>query len=503
MVHEEQHTVDVVDSTTTTTTTAALEPAAVQSTTLTVTSLPDVLHTELSKSPHTLWNNALYRTCLAKQCLTSTPQQVLLQHFHHTTNNNGIVVLRPCLEDVIVLHNYSDSTVTATAKSIVQQMQMQTTTTCSTQDTTSWSGTIGRVVGKVSWTISKMLDKVLKDADDYEQDEIMWNEQNDDYVLNNTGGGSVENKLVGWDQPVVCVDLVQECIHQLLCCCSRTTTTTTSHELLALCRHGMGVYSLAKWIDQPYNMNDLDLIAHVLVEAGHAVFYQDYIVIGKNTTTQNQCEVAVALVKLKQALHDTERQLEEWTQRTDEYTMRAFQKKRTGDCKGALHELQKRKLTTTKMDHARASLLNLQQAHDALEMAQMQHSQVLNALQATASALKGLRQETEQHQHSVEDVDDLYDDLKEEYEYLNDLSTHPVSDNLGEDDELLEELKRLAVNDKVEKEAALSETPASPAIGTETLLSSHDTLPEKHITVVDSKQVSKENATVVATQAAL
>jgi hypothetical protein len=400
------------------------------------TCLPDfVSYTESSTVPQS-WKESLYHACIAKQCLTRTPHQVLQQE-------QTQILLLPSLDSVIISQAADDFV--ATSKAIVQEMQKNNTVKQETT-TTTWS-TRRIVSGVVSWTVAKIYDTVLRDDDDdyYQQEEVTWNEP-DDHV-NSQQQHPI--KLVEWDEPVVCVPLVQECVEDLV---PRTTDT-----LLALHRYGTGDFSFAKWMARPYHTHDLNLVAHVLVEAGHAVFVKDYIVFGNNTT-DNQRQVAVALVQLQQALLDTERQLLEWTERADDCTIRASHWKKQNNVKGALHELQKRKLLETKMDHARACLLNLQQAHDTLETAHLQHSQVLQPLMATASALKALRQE-----YSVEDVDELYDDLKDEYQHLNDTNVENDFENnsaFNDEDELLEELERLAgVNDNddddVEKEDKL------------------------------------------------
>ena len=74
-------------------------------------------------------------------------------------------------------------------------------------------------------------------------------------------------------------------------------------------------------------------------------------------------------------------------------------------------------------------------------MAQLQQLQVLKPLEAAASALKALRQD-----HSVEDVDELYHDLNEEFEHL-DLNNFTPALNLDED-ELLKELSQPPISDE-------------------------------------------------------
>ena len=379
-----------------------------------------------STTTTTTWKEALYRMCHAKQCLTGTPQQVLEYHHHNTTttttedDNSSIAAVvgtlqRPSVDDCILL--LPSNSVETTAKSIVSQIRMHTTTTTTTTwntTTASVATSIQQMVGTVSWTLSKLVDRVLlwnNDTDhdeDYNQEELTWMEPNDDYVLNDTTTGTKKDStetttrsLVDWDQPVVCVEWIQECVTQLV-----LSAATTSHgELLALHRYGRKPYSLATWIgtttQMSYSMSDLDLMAHVLVESGHAVFYQDYIVIGSsgnnnNTTTsteQSTVEVAVTLVQLKQALEDIEQQLEEWTRRIEECTLCARDKKKRKNVKGALYELQKRTRLQQKVQHARTMYLNLLQVHDTLETAYLQQSHTIAALQATTRALQGLRQE--------------------------------------------------------------------------------------------------------------
>jgi hypothetical protein len=361
-------------------------------------------------------------------------------------------VLLPALDNVIVHHNDP----MATAKRIVvfqqQQQQMHNrNNTAAAQKTTSWSR---QVVSGLSWTVSKIYERVLGDADDcYYTDEnvTLWNEPDDCFQDEEEAEGGAM-KWVAWDETIVCVELVQQCVKDLvsradpllaLQCCGTTTTTTKSGD----------EFHFGSWTGYPYDSHDLTLLAHVLVQAGHAVFAQDYIVFGQNIP-QRDVDVAVALVQLRQALAHGQRQLLEWTERADECTRRATQYKKQAPAKGsdatnaaasaaALYELQKRKLLHLQMDRARAMLLNLQRAHDALETAHLQRAQVLVPLQATARALRALRQD-----HSVEDVDDLYEDLREEYDHWNDLlwkENDLVSGDEHDDDELMQELERLTL----------------------------------------------------------
>jgi hypothetical protein len=105
----------------------------------------------------------------------------------------------------------------------------------------------------------------------------------------------------------------------------------------------------------------------------------------------------------------------------------------------------------------------------------------------------------------MDHVDDLYDDLKDEYQHLKEVSSHPIMcENHSDDDDellLLEELKRLTVNDEVEKLEALSDAQQAslPDIGTKTGPSSHDA---KKIEppVVESKQILETNDKRIVTQ---
>lgn len=406
---------------------AAAEQHESSETTSTV-AIAELESTVTSTTPQS-WKEALYRACLAQQCLTRTPHQVLQEQTR---------VLLPSLDSVIVYHNDP----MATAKRIVQQ-QMHNRNTTTTQTTTSWSR---QMVSGLSWTVSKIYERVLGDADDcyYDDEKVTWNEPDDCFQEEEAAV-----KWVAWEESIVCVELVQQCVEDLVsradpllalqCCGTITPTTSKSGD----------EFHFGSWTGYPYDSHDLTLLAHVLVQAGHAVFAQDYIVFGENMP-QRDVDVAVALVQLRQALAHAQRQLLEWTERADECTRRATQYKKQPPAKGsaatataaALHELQKRKLLQLQIDRARAMLLNLQRAHDALETAHLQRSQVLVPLQATARALRALRQD-----HSVEEVEDLYDDLREEYDHWNDLwkENDLVNSDEHDDDELMQELERLTL----------------------------------------------------------
>ena len=158
----------------------------------------------------------------------------------------------------------------------------------------------------------KYIETVLAgEGDDYDGEEE-WREQ-DDHV-----GELVA--LVDWNEPVVCVPLAEDCVNRFV---PQIHAYTNKKHLVALVRHGTDDHSFAGWCHRGHiteaedptttastllknlNASDVDLIAHVLVEADHAVFYQDCILFGKGSSDSER-EVAVALVKLERAMASTE-----------------------------------------------------------------------------------------------------------------------------------------------------------------------------------------------------
>ena len=402
-------------------------------------------------SPLATWNDALYRACVAHETFMRTPAQVLQEQQQ---------VLRPRFDSVVVVY---ENNIEKTSKAIVEEMNQTVPLSSSQQPTTTLarrfvSNLAWGAASSAVWVGSKLLQTVVGDEDDYDENELTYSEQADDV------NESVQ-PVVGWSVPVVCVEYVTQCVNQLLPHCD--------DKMLALSRQGTGNYSFAGWAANTCHLcknvkaSDLDLLMHVFVQAGHAIFYGNYIVFDKSAT-ETELQVATSLAQLKQAIQDTEDRIEEWTRQADKYTGLALRKNQKGDQKGAAHEFRKVKLLRTKIESARGSLLNLHQTHDTLETSQLHHTQVLKPLEAAASALKVLREV-----YPVEKVDKVALDLQEELGELNVVTTEALFDGkvhdededrelmkglngLDEDHDLMEELDRLKVEDG-EKESEAKE----------------------------------------------
>lgn len=399
---------------------------------------------ESPPAPATCWSDALYNACVANNTFMLTPTQVL---------QNQQQVKRPHLDDSVLIFQKDTAT---TAKNIVEALHKTTapSQTSSTLSRRVYNGVTG-AASSAAWAATKLVQLVVGNEDDYDEADLDYSEQADD-VMNESIA------LVPWSEPVICVGSMKECTNQLIPHCNG--------ELQAVSRHGTGKYSFAEWaaaqcdcsIAPNLQQHDLDLLEHVLVESGHAVFSGNYLVFGNNVSSTNTdlIQVAVALVQLNLSIEANERLVNQRTAQVEECTRCATKKVQQKNVKGAKLELQKRRLLQSKIDDSHGSLLNLIQARDTLEASQFQQTHVLAPMQGATSALKALRQGC-----TVENVDDIILDLQEELNHSNEMSTVLAAGQQQEYDEaeLLEELNRLTLEDVEEESEAQESTAESSA----------------------------------------
>lgn len=378
--------------------------------------------------PTTSWSEALYRACRSKPTFLLTPRQVLQEQQQ---------VIRPRQEDVIVFQN-----VKTTAKAVVEQLHKTAVPSSTTATTSSYSRSVYNGVAwgisSVAWGVGKVYQYVVADPDDiYEKSDLDWQEQEDD--VNNESVA-----LVPWEEPVVCMQLLAECVNELRPHCQELQAVSLNT--------AMGKYSFAEWAQKACPLakglqqrHDQDLLVHVLVELGHArmVDNDQYLVFGVSPNGKN-VEFCVSMVRLNLAIEASERQIQQWEQEKEKCTRQALEKKKRQDMNGAKTELAKRNLLQHKIDAAHGSLLNLVQTRDTLETSHFQQTQVYESLAAAKSAFAALREGS-----SVENADELLLDLLEEQDHVNELSSAllPEQQQEFDEDELLEELMNLKLDD--------------------------------------------------------
>lgn len=378
------------------------------------------------------WDKTLYQACVKNKTFSQTPRQVLQEQEQ---------VLRPREDTVILFQPNNEATmIQALVDEISATGSSDRTTTGTTTMKRVWNG----VTGAASTVASKVYQYTVADPDDYKEEELDYDEQADDVQIETS-------KLVNWNAKVVCVEMVKECVTQVLVQCSNNSK---KNEIQAVRRNGTGEYSFAAWasrhstiaqgLQQPHDWN---LLQQVLVHAGHAKISGEYLVLGDSLTDTN-IQAAVSLAQLKEAIEACEERNEKRQAEIEKHKRIAADKKKKKDVKGALRQLQLCKHLRNQVDSTNAHLLNLYQAHDSLESAHFHATHVVKPLEDTAKALKALRQDV-----SVEDVDDVMLDLQDELEHVNEMSermatsagTAQVDD--FNDDELLAELERLTPKD--------------------------------------------------------
>lgn len=384
----------------------------------------------------TNWPDALYLACRSQSTFMQTPKQVL----HHQEQ-----ILRPRQDECTLFQ----STVETTAKAVVDQIKKESSSNASQTTLTRRAlNVVSGTASTVAWGVSKIYQYSVADADDYEDTELDWKEERDDTIHEST-------PLVPWDQPVVCVKLVEECTSQLILQCS---------QLNAVSLQGTsGKYTFAEWavnacpnIARGLQRHDLDLLAHILVQSGHALMAENnkYLVFGDSSKPTNT-EYAVSLLKLNQAIYAAEQQISKWQDQETQCARRALERKQRNDVRGAKLELTRKRQLDSNISTTQTSLLNLLQVRDTLELSHLQQSHVTESLKQATSALAALRQEC-----TVEDVDEVMLDLKEESDHVYSVSTALVGNTDQQDldeDELMQELERLQLDDDDDKGAMVED----------------------------------------------
>jgi len=182
-----------------------------------------------------------------------------------------------------------------------------------------------------------------------------------------------------------------------------------------------------------------------------------------NTPTPGTARSAAAnnptntVITLRDSLSTLEKREDHLYKKMEEMQADAKKKMARKDKKGALFSLKRKKMFEAEIDKIQGSKMTLETQIMSLE-SNVQNMETYSAMKAGASAMANIRKQCD-----VENVDELMDDIREEMEIAQEISTaiaQPV-DTLGTDeDELLDELKELEELDLEEK---LLQVPASAA----------------------------------------
>jgi hypothetical protein len=456
----------------------------------------------------TNFEDALYATCWQDASLVALVQRVLLEHSSSTAN---ATITPPRVSDEFIRAG-DVSAVSRRIKEERQQERRQATTSAATtgashetrKSTSSYDHiasliiTSPRKVYRGLSTTLETLSNVLVGTGEEEgsaaaggdyNDNDVWTQEGDHIEAKDSDIDKKEEEevdpLLDGKERVVCVQLVKQCIE---CILDQLEHESCSESVLVVSQHssrGAHAKPTSCWTGwcrtiessestteamsallKQLPSSDLDFLARVLVELGHAeqaVAASDknlsLLLLRKRNSpplSDTQRQTCIASFQLEQAINETEYKIAKWTAAVDDCTSRARQYKSTGDKKAALLQLQKRKLYKEKIELAEGSLLNLHQAQLQLESSQT--SVVLSALKTTASALKQMRVEMP-NVDSI--VDDLQDELERQQQVETNFSSLVIVPQLTrtDDDELLEELQHLCLQDdereEEEEEAAV------------------------------------------------
>jgi hypothetical protein len=183
----------------------------------------------------------------------------------------------------------------------------------------------------------------------------------------------------------------------------------------------------------------------------------------------NSLQVPLSLYDLQQSTRAMEAQLDDWAHQVQVCSQKALRYKQLGQRKLALVQLSKRKLVQQQIDTCSNTLIQLEQVHAAIEMAQSNQA-VVQLLSQGSTLMHQLSAET-----SVEEIDELHDDVQEALDQIHEThqalvivsSTTTSGMTTMTDDELLAELASLTIQDDDEPTTNESSSPTTTAASKE------------------------------------
>ena len=164
-------------------------------------------------------------------------------------------------------------------------------------------------------------------------------------------------------------------------------------------------------------------------------------------SVQKVNEVDIAIFKISTLIKRLERRVEKLGKQAEEAHKKAYEAKKAGNTKVALLHLKRRQVYLKEIDNCSSSLLNLDGGFHSIKRAK-NDAEVLKTYSLMNNSMKAIRQES-----SIEDVDDVLNELSEYTEDLNAIHETMFYDNKGvhfSSDELEQELAALMDNDNIE-----------------------------------------------------
>lgn len=390
---------------------------------------------------HHSWNVAFRTMCWSRQTLVATPQQVL-EHLEQQSNSENTTAttkkassLELPKQNTVVVFT-SEGVIPAIVKKYRQReeeiVQAAAAAATSHHNKSSWSHR--------TWQIAKItahwLQTVISVTDE-EADDESWNEQNDDHT---------SEQDVGWQQPLVNIELAAQC------CLDLVEHAATAGAGKVFLRHGESQHSIMTWIRSlPTRMlvsrlpeDQINLLITALIEMNHAAIVDDVLVL---CVQDHDRDTQIALFRLTVAIETTEASLERWSTQRDAALARAVECKKQNRISGARLELKRKALYEWHLDQTHCILLNLEQTRHAVETAQSQ-AQLIQVLETTAETWKLVQRQETGERLTVEQIDDLALDLAEELEHLDDV--HDKLQQLGapssfSESELLQDFENLSI----------------------------------------------------------
>lgn len=170
-------------------------------------------------------------------------------------------------------------------------------------------------------------------------------------------------------------------------------------------------------------------------------------------TTRTVSSPGATIVKLKESIATQEKREEHIQRKVDAMIAEAKAKMAKNDKKGALFSMKRKKMYEGELDKIQNVKMTLETQVMNLESAS-QNAETFQAMSAGKVAMSKIRDDV-----GIEKVDDMMDDIREEFEMANEISNaiaQPVDPLLADEDDLLAELENIGADSL---EAELLEEP--------------------------------------------
>lgn len=409
------------------------------------------------------WTTALHDTCLSLNSLYATPQQVMQKS---VVENESFE--RPKQSEVML---WSNTDKVSTLVECYKRKQKEID--AKEQASSSWW--ISRVASRVYNTVA-----VVSKVNDDDYIDLDWNQAGEDHSV------SAAPCEVPWKEPVLHLDLAVQCCQGIVSKAKESVAIFEAEKnqerhAVILYREGTADNCFMGWIrklqkqkssseqdeedDEKYSTvispehlllsklpdDQMQVLLDVLLELNYArLVDDDMIVVGGDAEQQSEDSVAVSLFRLDSAMKKIDTRIQHWTEQRDSSLTQALKYNKKSKTNATaknlvMTHLRRKQLYDRNLAQAHATLLNLQQTRGAVETAQSQ-VHITKVLSETAMALHDLNA----NGVTVDQVEDLKDDLQEEYEHLDMIHgslTAQDGQTEGDDKLLLQELEALMITD--------------------------------------------------------